>query len=345
MIFSKLASLGAMVSWCRSLRQGLAAGLDTPRIFDMQAKNGPRELREAGRDIAEKLRGGETFQDAMAAHAYRFPPLFNDLLSVGEETGHLPEMFGELEKYFALRQTMLRDFRAAITMPVIQFFAAIFIISGLIFILGMIGESSNTKPIAVFGLSGTGGALTFLLGAFSIIGLLWVGFIVVRNDYNLRAKIESILLRIPKLGSCLRSFAMNRFCTAFYLTMGAGMSVLKALELSLRASGNAHFDKAYPGIKHSIKTGHDLNESLTMSRVFEDRFLHILEVSETSGRITESMKQQAEQYAEEAEFQWKALTKFAGLAVWGFVALFIIICIFQVASIYLGILNSGLNQI
>ena len=113
----------------------------------------------------------------------------------------------------------------------------------------MIGDTSGTKPIAVFGLSGTAGALTFLFGALGIIAVFWVAFLAIRSDYGMRARAESEMMKLPKIGSCIRAFAMSRLCTALQLTMGAGMSVLQAVELSLRSSGNLVFVRAYPLIK------------------------------------------------------------------------------------------------
>ncbi|QVL34504.1 type II secretion system F family protein [Telmatocola sphagniphila] len=339
-LFGNTISLGAIISLCRALRHGLAAGLDFPRVMEMQASKGALELRAICSDLAVQLRSGESFKDALQPYKDRFPPLFSELAVVGEETGNLPEMFGELEKYFTLRQTQGREFRSMIFMPVFQLFMAIFVISALIFILGFIASTSGGKPIAVLGLTGTGGAVTFLVLSLGSLFTIYFFFKATQKSYGFRGKVEAFLLRVPKLGACIRSFVMQRFCTALYLTTGSGMSVIKAMDLSLRASGNAVFINAFPGIRYSIKAGYDLQESLTMSRIFEPRFLEVLEVGETSGRLSESMKQQAAQYAEEGEFQLKALTKMGGFAVWALVAIIMIFMIMNLAGIYLGALNS-----
>ena len=118
-----------------------------------------------------------------------------------------------------------------------------------------------------------------------------------KKTFRICNPIVPIPARYP-LALCKQSFIPNRSGT------GSPFRICSSL--------NIVFGSSWAGIESGANVatafGHDLNEALNMSHVFEDRFLHIFEVAETSGRITESMKQQAEQYAEEAEFQLKALT-------------------------------------
>ena len=52
---------------------------------------------------------------------------------VGEQTGHLPEAFGELERYFELQWKLRKQFIADITWPIIEFTGAVGVITLLNF--------------------------------------------------------------------------------------------------------------------------------------------------------------------------------------------------------------------
>ena len=91
-------------------------------------------------EITLSLEKGESLQDALKEPPERFPPLFLALAAVGEETGHLPEVLQELEKYYLFQQKSWRLVRSTALMPAIQLVLGIGIITVLIFVLGLIAR-------------------------------------------------------------------------------------------------------------------------------------------------------------------------------------------------------------
>ena len=109
-------SYDGLATWCRAIRHGHGAGLSLARVFQMQARSGPKPLREAADRIASKVEAGDTLEDALAAEA-DLPELFVALAAVGERSGRIPEVFGQLEEYYRLQAQMRREFRAQATWP------------------------------------------------------------------------------------------------------------------------------------------------------------------------------------------------------------------------------------
>jgi len=91
----------------------------------------------------------------------------------------------------------------------------------------------------------------------------------------------------------------------------------------------------------SVKSGDELTVALAKTRVFPEQFRHVIAVGEESGRLTDVLEQQGEQYAEESERRLKALAAAAGWGVWLVVALIIIFCIFRIALSYIGMINAA----
>src|SRR5262249_32577549 len=161
--------LSALVELCRSLRHYLAAGLTLVDVFRQQAKRGPAALRSVAQSIVGDLEQGHDLERALKKHKTAFPPLFLALASVGERSGDLPEVFAELEKYFRLQQQLRRQFWSQITWPLIQFVLGVFVLAGMIFVLGLF--KSPLDPLGL-GLTGTSGALWFLVIIWGSVGLL-----------------------------------------------------------------------------------------------------------------------------------------------------------------------------
>src|SRR5206468_9429115 len=179
--------LPALVAWCRPLKHSIGAGLDPIRTFKQQAKSGPRALRAPAQALAPKLSKGSSLEDALEPYRDRFPPLFVELVAVGEQTGRLEDTFRELESYYETTLRVQRDFRSQMAYPAIQFVAAVFIISGLIFVLGLLG--SKMDPLGL-GLSGTLGAITFFAAAFTPVVVLLLLFKLSADNVRWRSRIE-----------------------------------------------------------------------------------------------------------------------------------------------------------
>ena len=327
MLFSTRLSLDNLIHLCRVLRHNLGAGLMLRDVFKQQFTRGPAPIRPIARRITQALEEGDSLEMALQPNRERFPPLFLALAAVGEGTGQLPEIFGELEKYYLMQQKFWRQFWSQALLPIMQFIMAIFIIAGLIVVFSFL--EGNIAPIGM-GLRGIGGALTFLLTAFGSIAALYLGYRLISRSLEQKALADRLFLRIPAIGPLLEALVLSRFCLALALTLDTGMSILQALGHSLRGTGNAAFAKCARVVQDTLRAGEPLAVALTKARIFPDDFLHIVAVGEESGRVPEIMRQQAQKYEEEAVLKLAIVTRMGSFGVWLLVALFIIISIFRI---------------
>jgi type II secretory pathway component PulF len=339
MLFSRQLPLSSLIETCRSLRHNLEAGLTLRHVFRQQAERGPLPIRPIADRIAGELEQGESLEAALKPERDALPPIFVALAGVGEQTGSLPDVFGELEKYFLLQQRLRRQFLFQIAWPLLQFFAAPFVIALMIFVLAVLSPSGS-QPFDPLGLgyTGVGGAIKLLLHFFGTIAALVLVYILATRTLRRRATVHDVLLRLPVIGPCLRAIALSRFCLALRLTMNTGMSVTKALGLSLRATGNEAFAVRAEPVKEALRRGEDISQALGERRIFPRDFLDILANAEEGGRVPEVMRHQSDYYADEARRRLTILTHAASAAIWLLVAGTIIAMIFR---IFLSIYGSG----
>jgi type IV pilus assembly protein PilC len=344
MWFSQQLPLQSLIELSRALRHNLGAGLSLARVFRQQAERGARPARPVCGRIAAALEAGHSLEDVLAGERATFPSLFIDLAAMGEQTGSLAEMFGELEEYYRLQQKLIREFRSKMFPVLIQFFAALFILAGVIFVLGAVAESKNEPPPDPLGLGfrGKTGALLFLVCCLGTIALLVVAYKLLTRKLKGKGLVDEILLRVPIIGPCCQAFALGRFTLALSLTLETEMSVMDALRLSLRATGNGAFIARTAMVVDALKEGDDLTLSLAKTRLFPEEFQNIVAVAEESGRVPEVMRKQAGYYQEEAGRRLTALTKAAGLAMYGLYIIFMVTAIFRLAANYFGALGRAI---
>jgi type II secretory pathway component PulF len=258
---------------------------------------------------------------------------------VGEQTGNLPEVFADLEKYYLLQQKLRREFRSRSFLPLAQLIAAIVIIAVTLFALGVIAESRGGQGPPVLGVRGTGAAVLFLVLAFGTLALLVTGFLLLRRALRRTGVLDAVLLRLPAVGPCMQALALGRFALALRLTLDSGLAVADALRLSLAATDNTAFAGKTDDVVEALQEGEDLTLALTGAGIFPEDFLGMVAVGEEGGRVPEIMRHQAEHYQEEAGRRMVTLTRWLSSGVWIVYAVFTVVAIFHLAGRYLGALG------
>lgn len=335
MLFSSSkCPLPALVAWCRVLNHSIGAGLDPIKIFRQQGKSGPRALRGLAKEIAARLEAGDSLEDALEPHRNRFPPMFVELVAVGEQSGNLEDTFRELADYYETTLTVQRDFRSQMAYPAIQFIAAVLVISMLIFVLGMLGKDSDVLGL---GLSGTSGALLFMFTAFGIAGGLLYAFKLSADNVQWRAKMEGFCLFVPGWGPALLNFALHRFCIALRMTTEAALRAEKTLHYSFRATANSAFMRGEEAAIAVVKKGGEVSEALAASKApFPEEFREMVVVAEESGEMSEVMERLSNNYREEGSRRLKDAARFTAWAMYALGAVMIIIAIFTIANNTIG---------
>jgi type IV pilus assembly protein PilC len=340
-----LRELGAL---CRRLGLALETGLDIRRVLAREASGrGSRALARRLDQIAIDIGRGRTLTDSLADTGKFFPQLVHEMVSVGEETGQLPEVLRRLSEHYEAQLRLRRNFLAAIAWPMTQLAAAIAIVGFLIWILGIIATSQGGEPIDVLGLglSGNRGAAIYF-GAVAVIGV--GGWLIVRTLLRSRfwaGPFERLLWAVPVLGSSLRTLALSRLAWSLHLTLDTGMPLKRALPLSLRSTHSHTLAEQSDRVVRDVQRGREISEALTDTRVFPADFLDALEVGERSGRLPETMRLLSVQYEENARRALATLTMLAGFAVWAGVALLIAAVVIRLFMYYVGTINGLLEEI
>ena len=339
-MFERKLSLKNLIDLCRVLRHTLSAGLTLHHAFRQQADKGGAAIRPLAGRVRDAIEAGDSLGTALEREKDKMPPLLLAMVKVGEETGHVPEVFGSLEKHYQLELKLRRQFWKSALMPLVQFVLALLLIGGLIYILGIIGQSRGTTPLSIFGLSGGRGAVIFLATSFGLFAGVWLGGSLFLRFPRHAAPLQRFFLGLPALGPTLYALIMSRFTMALQLTLDSGLSIVKALRLSLEATGNSYFVSRTAAITDALKRGEPLLAALTESKLFDAQFLQMVAAAEEGGRVPEMMAHQAEYYHEEASSRLATLTKLFSFLIWLLYAAFMVYAIFQIASLYLGAMGA-----
>ena len=346
--FGSQLSWDILATFCRSLGTMLHSGVNILKAFQVaggQSRN--PALQQVSKQIIEDLRKGQGVALAMSEHQGRFPELMIDLISVAEQTGSMPEVLAALADHYDNLLRLRRTFIGAIAWPLFQLVAAVFIVAGLILILGLLPTANGNKPMDVLGLGlvGTSGAVMWLFLCFGSAFGLYLVYQVLSRGLRGRAIFHSAMLRLPVLGGCLRSFAMARFSWAFALTQQAGMPISPSLDASLKATSNGSFAAAAPQVIGMVNGGEDLSTALGETGLFPREYLELVRVGEATGTVPETLERLSPQLEEQARRSLSMLTSTLAWIIWALVAVLIVFIVFRIFMIaYIGPINDMLKQ-
>jgi type IV pilus assembly protein PilC len=341
-VFGSRAPLKTLAVLCKSLATMLHSGVALVKALEIASrKTGDPGCRKRLVAVREEVQQGTDIAQALRDQGKYFPELMIDMVSVGEESGSLPEVLDGLADHYENIVRLRRMLIGMITWPAIQLVAAILLVAFVIFLLGIVAPSSKAIASLTMGFVGTTGALKWLALSFGSIFALLGGYWLIAHVFRSKRFLDGLLMKIPVLGTCLQSFAIARFSWAFALTQQTGMPISRSLELSFRATSNGAFMGASPEVCHLVLNGEELGAALDQSRLFPDEYLSIVNVAETSGTVPEALARLGPQFEDQARRSLGALAVTLGWLVWLIVAAFIIFLIFRFVMWYVGMINSA----
>lgn len=330
-LFSPRISTKALAGLCHRVGTSIEAGVDIRKVLVREVERTTGLLARHLTMISKAVDDGQSFGDALAETDDFFPPIFREMVEVGEQTGHLDAVLLQLADHYEVRCKMRRNFLAAIAWPVIQLGLALGIVGFLIWITGML-----QVDILGLGLTGDRGLRIYLVFLAVVGAAAWLVLLAVGRGLVWTRPIQRAALALPIIGRPLQTMALARLAWSIHLTMNTGMDVRRALRLSLRSAQNARYIDQIPAIDAEIVAGSSIHEAFVEAGGYPADFLDTLAVGEQSGKVVESMGMLARQYQERAKMAMTLLAGAAGLAVWALVAAFIIVLIFRMAFFYVG---------
>jgi type IV pilus assembly protein PilC len=345
MLFDRRIKTKPLSEFLRRMGMSAESGIDIRRALASEVNRAPPSMRAEVESIESDVAVGKSLTQAFNRCGEFFPPLVRELVDVGEQTGHLPEVFKQLAEHYELRMSMRKQFISSITWPMIQFGIALAVFGLLIWISGFItGLTGNKTDLLGLGLTGTSGLVAYLLFLAVVAGGIWYLYMSAMRGALWVAPLQRAVYKVPMLGKALRTMAIARFAWTLHLATHTALDVKKCLRLALNSAHHVEFTSQIPQVEAGIQRGDQIHEVLSATGSFPSEFIHAIEVGEDSGRLTESLGIVARQYQDESRRALAILTQFAGYAVWGAVALLIILLIFKLFGNYVGTINQAVEM-
>jgi type IV pilus assembly protein PilC len=324
-----------LMHFSRQLAVFVRAGV--PMLDALEALNeemGDKVFKAALEDIIERLRSGETFAAAAAAHPEAFPDVYASILATAEWTGHLDDSLDRISLYIERDLEARRKVKEALFYPAIVFALSIVVV--IILTVWVIPKFEAFFKSFDAKLPLTTRILLSVANFFSnwwpaILGgivLLALGVVAsIKNEHG-RAKWDALVLKVPMLGDLVHHAILERFCRILSAMVMSGVPLPDALRVTTTATNNAVFKKGLEEARQGMMRGEGLAAPMAQSNLFPASARQMFKVGESTGTLDSQLEVAATYFDRELDYKLKRFTSlfepavilFAGLFV-GFVAI------------------------
>jgi type IV pilus assembly protein PilC len=293
----------------------IGAGLPMVQCLEiLAAQSENKEMSKVVTQIKDSVQGGSTLSESMARHPKVFDQLYVNMVEAGEVGGALDAILVRLAVYREKADKLVRKVKGAMMYPsVIVVVATGVTIAMLTFIVPVfakmfqgVGSELPAPTQIVLNISNflKANSVYLLLG---VIGLVAIGAYWKRTPAGALA-FDRILLRTPVLGNLVRKSSVARFTRTLSTLLASGVSILEALEITAKTSGNIVVANAINKSVLAIAEGDTITGPLKETGVFPPMVIQMIGVGEKTGGLDDMLNKIADFYDEEVNDAVSALT-------------------------------------
>lgn len=266
------------------------------------------------RDLRESLDSGRELSASLARHPDVFNAFYVAMVSVGEQTGRLEEVFLRLFHHLEFEKFMREQVKAAIRYP--TFVIATMAVAIVVINIWVIPAFAKIYQ----GMKAELPTMTKLLIGFSdfmvanwplLLGLLVAAIFSFRAWTRTpagRLQWDYLKLRIPIAGNIILKATLARFARSFSLASRSGVPITSGLAMVANTVDNDFIAKRIQAMRAGVERGESILRTARDAQVFTPVVLQMIAVGEESGALDDLTSEIADLYQREVEYELKNLS-------------------------------------
>ena len=333
------------IMFARNLSLMIKAGISISEAIDIMHEDAQKPtIKKIFAHVKLQLERGSQLSDALASFPRHFSKVFLSLLKSGEASGNLENALTQIAQQLKKESDLRKKVRSAMAYPAILVAASAGVMTLLaIVVLPKVGkifaQSHIQLPFITRVLLGISDFITNQWPlALLMLFFLGLSFYLLKKSEMGKLALAGILRKTPVVSGLMQKIVLTRFDSTLYSLLKAGVPIIKALEITADAVGNALYRKVILDMtQKEIAKGISFGMALKRRPEYFPRLTtSMIVIGEKSGNLEQMLDNLASFYQEEVDDQLKTLITIlepalllgVGLMV-GTLALSIVIPIYQ----------------
>ncbi len=300
-------------------------------------------------DVSDRVHGGTSFSDALAAHPTVFPVLMVSLIRASEASGTMGSMLEQISQYLTKERNTLKKIRGAMIYPMVMMVVAMGVtIFLLTFVLPRFNKIYQTRGAALPAptqllLTVSHITTTYWYVFVGLAVLLFGAILWMRVNTTGRRWLDWLKLRLPIVGGMFNQLYITRAMRTMSTMITAGVPIMEMINITRDVTNNVYYEGLWDEVDLQIQQGAQLSAAMFDSPLIPSAIARMIHSGEKAGRLGQVMDRIAEftehdfdeSVKRTTEFIEPAMVTFMGGMI-GFVAISLLLPIFSVGRVMAG---------
>jgi type IV pilus assembly protein PilC len=265
-------------------------------------------------EVRGDVEGGLLLSEAMSRHPQVFSNLYIAMVEAGEAAGILDIVLDRVAHQIEKELKIKRRVKGAMVYPLTVLAFAFLVLTGLLMFLVPIfvqifedlgGDLPMLTKLVVKASDVVRGYWFIVFPAMALI--IWLFFRWKKTEYGRRAW-DRFRVRIPfGIGGVVRKIGMARFSRTLSSLVGAGVDIIRALEITGQTAGNSLIEDAVVEVRERVHQGASIAQPLSEAPIFPPMVAHMVRVGEETGELEKMLGKIADFYEDEVDASIQSL--------------------------------------
>ena len=333
-----------VMNFTRQLAVFMKAGVPIMEALEVIVEETQEKLmRGVLLDMVERLRNGDTFASAAAAHPEAFPNYYIGMLESAELTGSLDTVLSQLADYIDRDNKAKGQLTSALIYPsVVLVMSIVTVVVLAVFVLPrfvVFFNSLHAKlPLPTRMLLAASSFVSTWWWAILLIFVIAAGTLIgMRRSDKGKAILDSLILRLPVIGDLVQTAILERICRILSSMIKAGVDLPRSMTVTADSANNSVYHNGLEHIREEMMEGHGLAGPLARTGLFPGAAQQMFRVGEETGTLDQQLETAAQYYSRELEVKVERFTAmfepaviiFMGVVV-GFVAVALVTAMYGI---------------
>ena len=282
-----------LINFCFHMEQLTRSGVSIiDGLVDLRDSVDQASFRRIIGQVIDDIEGGMKLSQALAEHSKVFDDMFVNLIAAGEESGQLPDVFLSLNEMIKWHDELINTtkkllifpaFVTAVVMGVVAFLM-IYLVPQLVSFIEGIGQELPVHTKLLITTSNFFVKFWYLFLFVPLAVAATIKLLVSVND-EARYQVDAFKLRVWQIGPVLQKILLSRFANLFAMLYKSGIPVLKCIEVTEDATGNAAIRYALSKARDEIQEGKGVSISFRNTGLFPPLVIRMIKVGESTAHL------------------------------------------------------------
>jgi type IV pilus assembly protein PilC len=266
-------------------------------------------------EVRADVESGVILSAALARHPKVFSRLYVAMVEAGEASGTLDLVLDRVAVQIEKETKIKRRVKGAMIYPTLVLVFASLVLTGMLLFLvpifvdifKQLNGQLPTLTQLVVNASNLFRHYWFVI--FPLVGLSIWGFFRWKKSERGRPVWDRFKLRVPmRIGDTVRKITMARFARTLATLVGAGVDIIKALEITGQTTGNHVIESALAEVRTKVHEGVPIARPLIENPAFPPMVSQMVRIGEETGELEHMLEKIADFYEEEVDSAIQSLT-------------------------------------